>query len=173
VAVTFACPACGRLTQAPETLVGRRAECPLCHIVIEVPAPPEEDELVLELAEPATPKLAAVKKPSSDDDVDRWQCPGCGGIIPTSAALCRHCGMVFDHERASRRGRSPVDDDRLAAGDIVIGLIPCISWIGVVVGIVYLAQGRPKGWKMIALSLGASLAWIAFSVMSSLQRGRF
>jgi hypothetical protein len=87
-------------------------------------------------------------------------CPSCGAIISAFALRCEHCG-------ANLTGGTPVaapgkpqklayaaggdDDSELTAVDWILCIV--CSGIGCILGIVYLIQGKPKGGKMIGISL--------------------
>ena len=168
MAVTFQCPSCGRTTQAPDELAGRQAKCPHCLAVIQVPRPEEGvEEVPLSAAGPPEPAArgadATPLAQAGGSEVQRRPCPKCGEMIVATAAKCRFCGEIFDP--ALRRTRREGKDESLETGDYVLILVPCLTWIGCIVGIVYLIQGRPKGGKMIALSIGMSMLWGCFSAM--------
>ena len=63
--ITFNC-ACGKTLRVPDANAGRRAKCPACSAVVDIPAP----DPVLEVVEDAPPPPAPrpVAKPADDDD---------------------------------------------------------------------------------------------------------
>lgn len=71
--ITFTC-ACGKTLRVPDTSAGKRAKCPACQAVVDIPAPPApEPEPVFEIVEePTLPPLPgkAYQKPVADDDSD-------------------------------------------------------------------------------------------------------
>jgi hypothetical protein len=91
---------------APDSAGGKRAKCPTCGGVIEIPSPVPVAEAVVAAPEPA---------PRFDDDEfdveapaalptdaaasptgDRKRCPMCGELIAAAAIKCRFCGEVLD-----------------------------------------------------------------------------
>jgi hypothetical protein len=66
--ITLNCP-CGKTLRVPDASAGKRARCPACQAVIDIPAP-REPEPVFEVEEPApTPGPSpAYKKPYADED---------------------------------------------------------------------------------------------------------
>ena len=61
--IVFNC-ACGKTLRVPDANAGRRAKCPVCGAVVDIPAP--DPEPVFEIVEEA-PKPAAPAKPADDD----------------------------------------------------------------------------------------------------------
>jgi hypothetical protein len=91
---------------------------------------------------------------------DRRPCPMCGEMIAAAAVKCRYCGEVLDEtlkKKKRKKSRGGSDDESLTPGDwvfcILCGGIACIF------GIVYAIQGKPKGLKMVGVSLLAQLFW--------------
>jgi predicted RNA-binding Zn-ribbon protein involved in translation (DUF1610 family) len=156
MAIKFDCPACGKTTQAPDEMAGRKARCPLCKAVIEVPSAPEEKAYA----------VTDVRKPAVDDGDEageeraekRRPCPMCGEMILRKAAKCRYCGEIFDKTLAISEGRSK-DGGDMTTGDWVVAII--CSGIGCIAGIVWMIQGKRKGTKMFLVSLGMVIFWSA------------
>jgi hypothetical protein len=73
----------------------------------------------------------------------------CGEMIVATAAKCRFCGEIFD-PTLKRARRTRKEEEDLSTGDIVVALL--CGWIGCIAGIVWMIQGKPKGWKMLLLS---------------------
>jgi hypothetical protein len=77
VPITLNC-ACGKVLRVPDSAAGKRAKCPACAAVLDVPAPPAP-EPVFEIVEPAPlpeavpPPVYAPKPPAvhADDDDDQ------------------------------------------------------------------------------------------------------
>lgn len=72
--IAFNC-SCGKMLRVPDTSAGKRAKCPACGAVVEVPAPDPVFEVVEE--PPPQPRVggarhgeAPVAKPAADDDDD-------------------------------------------------------------------------------------------------------
>jgi len=171
MAIQFNCPACGKRTQAPEELAGKKARCPLCKDVIRVPAGPDDAEDA-PLAEAAPPRPSARRSTEGEGDERRRPCPMCGEMIREEAVRCRFCGEEFDGtgtRRRRRRSRSDVDSE-MSGGEWVLAIL--CSGIGCIVGIVYMIQGKPKGAKMFGVSLGMVVFWniIRFAIEAAVHR---
>jgi hypothetical protein len=96
---------------------------------------------------------------------ERRPCPACGEMIMSTAAKCRYCGEIFDEtlKRKEKKKRVASDEDsNLTVGDWV-GCILC-SGIACIYGLVIAIQGKPKGWKMVGISLIVQLFWAAVQV---------
>jgi len=90
----------------------------------------------------------------------------CGEMIARDAVKCRYCGEIFDpvlraKEKKSAKGLST--DEDLSVFEWVIAIL--CSGIGCIVGIVYIIQGKPKGKKMLLVSLGVQLFWFLVQVL--------
>lgn len=159
--IPITCPSCNGKFNAPDAAAGKKGKCPSCGGIIPIPlAAPVED--VYEAEDfgyrpfddddfnPPTPS----EPPETDD---RKPCPKCGERIAREALRCRWCGEVFDpalrKQAKKRKSRSyaPDDDSDLSTVDWILcifcGTIACI------LGIVYAVQGKPKGLKMILVTI--------------------
>lgn len=92
---------------------------------------------------------------------DRKPCPMCGEMIQKDAVKCRFCGEIFDpvlkqQEKRSRKSTNAADED-MTTGDWVVAVL--CSGIACIFGIVWMIQGKPKGKKMVLVSLGMNLFW--------------
>ena len=126
-----------------------------------------DDEGVFEAA-PAKKKSA--KNSEEVGDEDRRPCPACGEMIRSTAKKCRYCDEVFDKKLANRK-KAAKSDDELSAGDIAFCLIPCVSGLACIFGLVYGIQGKSRGWKMMGLSFAASVVWqILFAIIGQLGK---
>lgn len=148
---------------APDSAAGKKAKCPKCSGVIQIPTPVVNEE-IFDAEE-------AISTPFSDDDfaveppaalptanADRKPCPMCGEMIQKNAVKCRHCGEIFDPllRSQAKKGSAPGDDD-LSVFEWIICIL--CSGIGCIVGIVYIVQGKPKGKKMLLVSLCVWFIW--------------
>ena len=169
--ISVNCPHCGKRLKAPDSAAGKRAKCPGCGKAVQLP-----DEKVFEAEEVGgeggddefglgnLSESDAYGGPAEDA---RKPCPMCGEMIVASAAKCRYCGEVFDEtlkRKEKKKAKSAAADDAdLTPGDwvfcILCGGIACIF------GIVYAIQGKPKGLKMVGVSLLASVVWTAVRVV--------
>ena len=168
--IQVTCPSCSGAFKAPDSAAGKKAKCPKCGGVIQIPAAVPAEEVYE--AEEAAPR------PFDDDDFeveppaslpaadDRKPCPMCGEMIARDAVKCRYCGEIFDpvlraKEKKSAKGLST--DEDLSVFEWVIAIL--CSGIGCIVGIVYIIQGKPKGKKMLLVSLGVQLFWFLVQVL--------
>jgi predicted RNA-binding Zn-ribbon protein involved in translation (DUF1610 family) len=163
---------------APDSAAGKTAQCPKCGGAIQIPgaapAAHEDDVLDAEVL-PSGPVMAAGESAAADSsaDPDRRPCPMCGEMIARQAVKCRFCGEIFDpvlRAEALKQNKVGPDDSNLAAIDWVLCIL--CSTIGCIVGIVYSVQGKPKGWKMILISMGVAMAWTLISLAMQPQNRR-
>lgn len=194
--IPVACPSCGKQLQAPDSAAGKRAKCPACGNVFAIPEPVHDAEEVADeygvqggpgmdsygvqdlldeadrMPPPTSGPLRAPSMASGAGDAgNRRPCPMCGEMIVATAATCRFCGEVFDPtlKRKKRRRASGDDDTDLSTGDWVIAVL--CSGIGCIVGIVWLIQGKPKGGKMLGVSLLFAFIWnvVRFAIEMAAQ----
>ena len=104
--------------------------------------------------DPFAPKSPfASPEGNAGESSQRRPCPACGEQIPLGAARCHYCGEIFDprlrHQEFLRQGGA--SETGLEAIDWVLCIL--CTWVGCIVGIVYLIQGKPKGAKMIGFSI--------------------
>jgi hypothetical protein len=96
----------------------------------------------------------------------RKPCPACGEMIIATAAKCRFCDEILDpkaRKAAARRERaSDATDDDMSTGDWIVALL-CAN-IGCIAGIVWMIQGKPKGGKMLLVSLASQVAWVVVAM---------
>jgi predicted RNA-binding Zn-ribbon protein involved in translation (DUF1610 family) len=110
VSIRVTCSECGKTLLARDTAAGKKARCPGCSAVIEVPAAACEAEnaaLGVASAVPDADGLIDIEAfEVTRDDGDRRPCPMCGEMIRTAARRCRFCGEVFQSDGAgSSAGR--------------------------------------------------------------------
>lgn len=93
-------------------------------------------------------------------------------MIQKKAAKCRYCGEIFDPALKRRtsgsrsRSRYGDDDDNLNTVEWLV-VIFC-GFIGCIVGIIYMIQGKPKGSKMLGYSIAAGVIWRLVGTVISL-----
>jgi hypothetical protein len=188
VPISFQCPQCGKKLKAPDDAAGKSSRCPGCGSPVTCPeaiydaelvdAPPDGFNPFGDLADDQ-PYAVAGPKPGDAPEFGatpgeaRRPCPMCGEMIVASAAKCRFCGEIFDpalkkaKKKAKKRGPEAED---LTGGDIVVGLL--CSGIGCIAGIVWMIQGKPKGWKMVLLSIVSDVVKsVALAFIQSQQQG--
>jgi predicted RNA-binding Zn-ribbon protein involved in translation (DUF1610 family) len=182
MAISFSCPRCGKKLKAPDDAAGKSSRCPGCGSAVTCPEPIYDAELVdpqygpnpfddldggqpyAMTAEPAEASTAEVRKP----------CPMCGEMIVATAAKCRFCGEVFDptlKKARKKSGRYGPDDESLTSGDVVLAVL--CSGIGCIIGLVWMIQGKPKGGKMLAISIAMNVAWglVRVALQTAVERG--
>ncbi|WP_168221237.1 DUF4190 domain-containing protein [Actinomadura sp. WMMA1423] len=82
--------------------------------------------------------------------------------------------MPGDHGPGSHQGSNPEKTNGLAIAALVTGLIPCVSLVGLVLGIISLGQISKKGGKGRGLAIaGIALfcLWIVLSIAGYALRG--
>lgn len=181
------CPSCGTVMMLPAAV--QDAEV----INQDIPLPPPPGPLstplggggISDLLDEADEMYSLEKKPGGtglsssdpfassgpapsvlDSGVPRRPCPACGEMIIMSALKCRFCGEAFDPglKRKQKRGGSGFgEDDDLTGTDLVIAIL-CGN-IGCILGIIWMIQGKPKGMKMIGVSVLAQIGWGILSVV--------
>jgi DNA-directed RNA polymerase subunit M/transcription elongation factor TFIIS len=186
--ISFECPHCGKKLKAPDSASGKQSPCPRCGHLVNCPEPvvdaevveitmePIEDELDpygiadQDAGESVMPRMAA--EPAADG---RRPCPMCGEMIVTTAAKCRFCGEVFDATlkkataKKKKKKQHSHDDEVLSGLEMLVGIF--CAGIGCICGIVYMIQGKPKGIKLLGLSIMMAIVWnvVRFFVIQSLS----
>jgi predicted RNA-binding Zn-ribbon protein involved in translation (DUF1610 family) len=178
------CSVCGKTLQAKDSSAGKKARCPGCGAVIEVPEAIYDAEEVAPDASGASGgadefgamDFGAYEEAAGDD---QRPCPMCGEMIKATASRCRYCGEVFDAglKRKSKKKKSrrsvAEEDENLSAGEWVLAIL--CSGIGCIMGIIWMIQGKPKGLKMFGISIVMQLFWGAVRLMlefAAQQAGR-
>lgn len=120
---------------------------------------------------------SAANNPPVNEDENRRPCTVCGEMIPSNALKCRFCGEIFDaalkkqEARKKRRESGNSADDEMSTGDYVVAII--CSGIGCIAGIIWMIQGKPKGSKMVIISLCMSVFWTIVRVVIMVAAGEF
>ncbi len=169
MSIEVSCQSCGKVLKAKDSAAGKKARCPECGDTIHIP------EAVYDAEEDWGDDYGDDQYGFSDDeisdapadyDANRKPCPMCGEMIVTDAAKCRYCGEVFDSrlkkQRKSRASASS-DDSDLSTAEWVVAIL--CSGIGCICGIVWMIQGKPKGAKMLGVSILAAIFWNVLKVI--------
>ncbi len=178
--ISCQCPACGKRLKAPDSAAGKRARCPQCGEPVPIPAERVYDaEEVVEEGEGGAEGVSDdeygfqnVKEEegiAGPAEPERRPCPMCGEMIPVAALKCRFCGEDLDEtlkRKKKKKSWASADDENLTPGDWVFCIL--CSGIACIFGIVYAVQGKPKGLKMVGVSLLAQLFWGAVRVIIEL-----
>jgi predicted Zn finger-like uncharacterized protein len=173
------CPACAHVWQVPRPVVDAEA-VPGTPGGAMVPAPTaaKKSEWFDDMMGDDYPIAAGqsfVSGPAaaatSPAEPPRRPCPRCGEMIAIGAAKCRFCDAIFDEKlrkskKKKSRSSSSDDDDNLSTLEWVICIICCLP--ACIVGIVYMIQGKPKGIKMVGISIAFIVFWnvIQFIIIS-------
>ncbi len=183
MAISFQCPQCGKKLKAPDNAAGKSSSCPGCGNKVTCPEPVYDAEVVeMEMA-PDKPKgfdpfadmdddkpykVAGTPPPTESADDGRRPCPMCGEMIVATAAKCRYCGEVFDptlkkSKSKKKKKRHSPEDEELSGSEIAVAIL--CSGIGCIAGIVWMIQGKPKGLKMVGISIGMVIVWNIINVV--------
>jgi predicted RNA-binding Zn-ribbon protein involved in translation (DUF1610 family) len=181
VPIQVVCSSCHSKFNAPDSAAGKKTKCPKCGGVIEIPTPkPAAVDDVLDAEEaPRTPFTDEdfedpVPTPAVEDD--RKPCPMCGEMIQRNAIKCRHCGEIFDPLLKAQQRKSVTTssyssaDEDLSALEWIVAIL--CSGIGCILGIIWMIQGKPKGKKMLMVSLIVQGIGVVLQViLASMQQG--
>jgi predicted RNA-binding Zn-ribbon protein involved in translation (DUF1610 family) len=172
VPIQVTCPSCNATLKTADSSAGKRAKCPKCGGVIQIPelAPPPpapDDEYVLDAeANPLSGFSDAELSAGAPTGDDRKPCPACGEMIVRSAVKCRFCGEIFDPvlKKKEQKSRAVAEgDDDLSVGEWIVAIL--CSGIGCIIGIIWMIQGKPKGKKMLLVSLAVQGFWVLVQVV--------
>ena len=111
MSIRVECDACGKVLNAKDESAGKKAKCPDCGNVLQIP----DQEVVDAETDDAGGFGAASSYDDGNELDDKRPCPACGEEIKKKAAKCRFCGEIFDaslkRKSNSRRGaNSPTAD---------------------------------------------------------------
>lgn len=100
------------------------------------------------------PSTGAAALTGASGNPNEKPCPYCGEKILTSAKKCRFCGEYLnaaDRKLNDARKKSSASDENLTGGEILL----CVLCAGIacIIGLIWMAQGKKKGGKMVAISL--------------------
>jgi predicted RNA-binding Zn-ribbon protein involved in translation (DUF1610 family) len=191
MSISFQCPQCGKKLKAPDNAAGKSSSCPGCGVKVTCPEPIYDAEVIEMNLTPEKPKgfdpyaeldddkpygviVPQPAEQSSDDS--RRPCPMCGEMIVTTAAKCRFCGEVFDatlkkaKSKKKKKKKYDAEDESLTGSEIVLGIL--CSGIGCIAGLIWMIQGKPKGLKMVGVSIAADLVKsVVIAIFRASQEG--
>jgi len=172
VPIKVTCAGCGVSLTTPDTSAGKRAKCPKCGQAIEIPAASAEDEVFD--AEPSLLDGLSEEELTAGavSQEQREPCPVCGELIVRDAVKCRFCGEIFDatlkkqEQKKLKKELAASEGSDLTTFEWIIALL--CSGIGCIVGIVWMIQGKPKGKKMLMVSLCVQGFWMVVQFVIAL-----
>jgi len=106
--ISVTCDACGKTLKAPDTSAGKKAKCPGCSTVIQVPdlvydaeeiqaeSSTEDAEDYEDEGEATDDNPFAGMDTGAPKNGARRPCPACGEMIMSNAVKCRFCGEVLN-----------------------------------------------------------------------------
>ncbi len=112
------------------------------------------------------PAAATVQPPPIPGTV---ACRFCREQIMAGSRKCRFCGEYqseADRILMQNRTVAASGDSKLSGWEIAVAILTCN--IGCIVAIVYMVQGKPKGWKMLLINIGAQ---IVFGILWAVIQG--
>jgi predicted RNA-binding Zn-ribbon protein involved in translation (DUF1610 family) len=170
------CPSCNQTLEVPEADAGKPVTCPACGAMMtaadviydaqEIGAEeiPQTSGPAGEL-HAAAPQGPSAEQAADQDGGQRRPCPLCGEMIIATAAKCRFCGAILDETLKLEEEKKIAADANanLTTGDWIF----CVLCAGIacIFGIVYAIQGKPKGMKMIGVSIVAAIVWNVISAL--------
>lgn len=174
--IPVTCPSCGKVLEARESAAGQQAYCPGCGDVIQIPelpvVSPTTETVEAEVVDGESSALdLANEEAKVPGTADRVPCPVCGEMIVKGAVKCRFCGELLGPGAKSKSrtqsGRLS-DVDEMTTSDWIIAIVcPGIGCIG---GVIYMIQGKPKGGKILGISLVAIIFHIGIrGVLTALR----
>ncbi len=176
VSIKVTCNACGKKLKAKGESAGKKVKCPGCGDILIIPEAvydAVEDEFD-DYGDDTFDDDTYGEDPFASDDIDsygseisvpakgRKPCPMCGEMIQAGASKCRFCGEIFDPKLKKKAKAAGADAD-MTGGDWAVAII--CSGIGCIAGIVWLIQGKPKGGKMLGVSLAMGILWNVINVI--------
>jgi DNA-directed RNA polymerase subunit RPC12/RpoP len=165
VPIQVTCASCHAMFNAPDSAAGKTTACPKCGSKLVIPTPAADDDILEAEVAPSRPFSDEDFDPPASTamgDGDRKPCPMCGELIQKDAVKCRHCGEIFDpllkaqEQKKNKKSSAPGDGD-LTTAEWVVAIV--CSGIGCIMGIIWMIQGKPKGQKMLVVSLCAQGVW--------------
>lgn len=98
--------------------------------------------------------IATATAAPAADDKDLVECKYCGEKILKKANKCKFCGELqgaADRVRIARQVREADADENLSGTEIAFGIL--CGGIACIMSIVWIVQGKKKGWKLLGISL--------------------
>lgn len=103
----------------------------------------------------------------AETDEDMIDCIYCGEKIKRKALKCPYCKEYIDPKndiKNKNKKKSFDEDDNLSVTEIILSIL--CGGIACIVGIIYVVQGKKKGWKMIGISFAAQVVFGIIQVLA-------
>jgi predicted RNA-binding Zn-ribbon protein involved in translation (DUF1610 family) len=172
VPVQVVCRSCTGTFLAPDSARGKRARCPSCGGEINIPNSGALDDILEPEITPvgamAPANLISPQAPIPSE-AERKPCPMCGELIQRSAVKCRFCGEVFDPKLRASFNQATESDTNLSVVDWVVAVLG--GFIGCIVGIIYICQGKPKGTKVLLISIAVPIIFYMLLILIAVLAG--
>ncbi len=102
--IEVTCSGCGSKLSTPDSAAGKRAKCPKCGGMLQIPGPQQEDDALEPIASPLGGYGEEETTAGEEDQDERKPCPACGEMIIRTAVKCRFCSTIFDKSMARTSG---------------------------------------------------------------------
>ena len=175
MSIQVTCKQCGVTLKTADSSAGKEAKCPKCQATLVIPMPAAEPEPVVDAIQSSDDDLwgdfdqaaELTENSSAGSGENRIPCPTCGEMIMADAAKCRYCDEFFVADLAkvqkNKKGSYSDTEASLSSGEWVVAIL--CSGIGCIAGLVWMAQGKPKGKKMLTVSLCVQGFWFVVRVL--------
>ena len=92
--------------------------------------------------------------------IDTYQkiCPKCGLIYSSKASRCERCGRPLSVYSGSVPGTSSSSDGASVMWPYIVAFL--LPTIGIILGLIFIAQRRDEGPSVLITSIVASVVWI-------------
>lgn len=154
------CPGCSGTIELGDEVFN----CPRCHETMHLACREARGSCASVYCAPlAAP--AAGPAAQAVDAAGLLPCRFCRELIQPGARKCRFCGEYQSEAERSLvklKAEAASGDTRLSLWEILLGVF--CSGIACIVAIVYLVQGKKKGWKLILISLAMQALWTIVSL---------
>jgi hypothetical protein len=154
VSISTVCPKCTKKLNAPDALAGKRAKCPQCATVVLVPEIRMDAAVVA--AAPFAPEPPPPPQPSIWDEDLNYRIPP----LPKAAPAEEPARPVDEPPRGKKKKRKRTCGEQDASLNLLEWLLCiCGGPIATIVAVVYIAQGKQKGYRMLGFGAAFTGFW--------------